>query len=205
MAAADGSTCVGSSPKTHAVSMHRVGRTRLPPASMEYLIASSRPASRGSPVNLRPSRYPSNWRRWPSHRSALWAASAMTHLAEDLALGAPEYAAHERRRLVAGEAFRELDRLADGDLGRDVLGVDHLREPEPEDGAVDGAHAVDGPPFGDLREERVERLSLNIDTAHERDGVWVQVPPVLAPAGHGLARRPARAAALGEGQGRPRA
>src|SRR5919107_3107284 len=202
MAAAEGSTCAGSSPKIHAVSMHRVGRTRLPPASIEYRIASSRPARRGSPVNLRPSRYPSNWRRWPSHRSALWAASAMRHLAQDPALGAPEYAAHERRRLVAGEAFRELDRLTDGDLGRDVLGVDHLEEPEPEDGAVYGAHAVDGPPFGDLREERVERLPLDVYTAHERDGVRVEVPPVLAPAGHGLTGGLARDVALIEGQER---
>jgi predicted secreted hydrolase len=35
MAAADGSTRAGSDPKTQATSMQSVGRTRLPPASME--------------------------------------------------------------------------------------------------------------------------------------------------------------------------
>src|SRR5215210_1075359 len=166
MAAAEGSTCAGSSPKIQAVSMHSVGLTRLPPASIEYLIASSSPTSRGSSVKLRPSRYPSKWRLWASHRSALRAPSTMPHLAEDPALGAPQNTADEGGRLVAGEALGELDGLADGDLGRDVLGVDHLEQPEPEDRPVDSAHAVHRPSLRHVGEERIERLLLDVHAPH---------------------------------------
>src|SRR3712207_3879952 len=121
MAAADGSTCAGSSPKTQAVSMHSVGLTRLPPASIEYLIASSSPTSRGSSVNLKPPRYPSKALRWDSHRKALRAPSTIRHLAEDPTLGAPQHAADERGRLVAGEALGAVDGLAAGHLGRHVF------------------------------------------------------------------------------------
>src|SRR5215212_6265724 len=52
MAAAEGNTRDGSAPKIQATSMHRVGLTRLPPASMEYLMAPSSPSSLVSSVNL---------------------------------------------------------------------------------------------------------------------------------------------------------
>src|SRR5919107_1250260 len=83
MAAAEGSTWEGSAPQIQATSMHNEGRTRLPPASMEYLMASSSPSSRASAVNLRPARYSSKARLCASH--LIWlcvtlASPAMSYL-----------------------------------------------------------------------------------------------------------------------------
>src|SRR5215218_8865048 len=111
MAAAEGSTWEGSAPKIQAVSIHSAGRTRLPPASIEYLMASSSPPSRASSVNLSPCRYSSKARLCPSHR--VWlrvplAPLAMLHPAVRAYLRPPQDPANERRRLVAREASCEL-------------------------------------------------------------------------------------------------
>src|SRR5918995_5876724 len=104
--------------------MHSVGRTRLPPASMEYRMASSRPLRRASSVKRKPLRYSSKVRLCCSQRSWLrvpLASLAMTHLAVDASLGAPQDAAHEGRGLLAREAPGELHGLVDGHLGGHVL------------------------------------------------------------------------------------
>src|SRR5215210_1724762 len=109
--------------------MHSAGRTRLPPASIEYLMASSSPPSRASSVNLSPCRYSSKARLCPSHR--IWlrvglALFAITHLAVRSYFRPTQDPAHERRRLVAGEAPCELHGLVDGDFRGDVFDVEHL-------------------------------------------------------------------------------
>src|SRR5215210_5664201 len=139
MAAADGSTRTGSAPKTQATSMHRVGRTRLPPASMEYRMASSRRLRRDSPVKRNSLRYSSKVRLCCSQRSWLrvpLASLAMTHLAVDASLCAPQDAAHEGGGLLARVPPGELHGLVDGDLGGHVLDEEHLVERQPQDRAV---------------------------------------------------------------------
>src|SRR5215212_1709237 len=176
MAAAEGSTWEGSAPKIQATSMHSVGRTRLPPASMEYLIASSNPPSRSSSVNLSPCRYSSKTRLCVSHRTwlcVMLAPSAMPHLTVNPQPGAPQYPAHERRSLLTGEPRGELDGLVDGDLGRDIVDVEHLVEREAQYGAVYGAHAMHRPSFGDLGEHGIEVFLLLLDPACEPDGVLI--------------------------------
>src|SRR5215212_3952914 len=154
-AAAEGRTWDGSAPKIQAVSIQRAGRTRFPPASMEYLMASSSLPSRASFVNLRPCRYSSKARLCPSHRT--WprvglAPPAMPHLALRPQLCAPQNAPNEGRRIVAGEALGELDGLVHGDFRGDVVHVEHLVEREAQDRTVHGAHAVYRPPYRDFGE-----------------------------------------------------
>src|SRR5918997_1765837 len=172
IAAAEGKTCEGSSPKTHAVSMHSVGRTRLPPASSEYLMASSSPSRRGSAVNRSPCRYSSKARRCPSQRAWLCvplASLAMPHLGP--ALRASQHPAHERGRLISGEALGELHRLVDGDIGRHIVHVEHLEERQAQDRTVHGAHAVYGPTDRDLGEQGVQLIPLPLDAEDEPNGV----------------------------------
>src|ERR687898_857563 len=182
MAAAEGSTRAGSAPKIQATSMHRVGRTRLPPASREYLIAPSSPSSLASSVNFSPCRYSSKARLCPSHRTWLTPASrAMPHPVVHPQPGAPQYPPHESRCVLAGETRGELDGFAYGDFGRNVLHVEHLVEGEAQDSAVDRAHAVHRPPDGDLGEHGVEPFLLPLNPAREPEGVRLEVPPVLPP------------------------
>src|SRR3712207_2373725 len=128
IAAAEGSTREGSDPKTQATSMHRVGRTRLPPASIEYRMASSRPSRRRSSVKRSPLRYSSKARRCASQRDALrvglapWLALlSMPNLPVRPTLRAAQNATHERRRLFTRETLRQLHGLVDGHLRRHVL------------------------------------------------------------------------------------
>src|SRR5918995_1698569 len=172
--------------------MQRVGRTRLPPASMEYLMASSSPLSRDSRVNLRPRKYSSKTRLCVSHLSWLLiplAPLAMPHLAARPKPRAPQHPPHERRRLFAGEPRGELDGLVYRHVGRDVIHVEHLVEGEAQNGAVHRAHAVHGPPDGDLREHGIELLLLLLDAAREPESVLFQFAPVLPPAGYGGVER----------------
>src|SRR5215211_1692682 len=192
MAAAEGSTREGSAPKIQAVSMHSAGRTRFPPASMEYFMASSSPRSLGSSVNLRLCRYSSKARLCPSH--LIWprvplAPLAMPHPAVRLDFGAPQNSSHESRRFVAGESPGELDGLVYRDLGGDVVHVEHLVERQAQDRTVHRAHAVHRPPYRDVREHRIELLLLLFYTAGEPDGILLEVPPVLLPALYGRAER----------------
>src|SRR5829696_2564122 len=187
MAAAEGSTLAGSAPKIQATSMHKVGRTLLPPASIEYLIASSSPPRGASPVNLRACKYSSKRRRCASHRSWLFVGLgpiAMPYLAVRPQPCAPQHPADEGRRLLAREPPGELDGLVYGHVGRYVLHVEHLVEREAQDRTVHRAHAVHGPPHGDLGEHGVEPFLLFFDAAREIDGVLLQMPPVLPPALH---------------------
>src|SRR5688572_25345249 len=123
IAAADGSTWEGTDPKIQATSIHRVGRTRLPPASIEYRMASSRPTRRRSSVKRSPLRYSSKARRCPSQRDALrvrlapWLALlSMPHLPVRPTLRAAQNAAHERGSLLTREPLGELHGLVDGHL-----------------------------------------------------------------------------------------
>src|ERR687894_85543 len=153
MAAAEGNTSSGCTSNTHATSMHSVGRTRLPPASMEYRMASSRTARRGSSVKRKPRRYSSKVRRCCSQRSWLrvpLASLAMTHLAVGLPLRTSQDPAHERRGLLAGEPLGELHSLVDGDVGGYVLNEEHLAERQPQNRAVHRAHPMYGPPDRNL-------------------------------------------------------
>src|SRR5829696_388079 len=205
MAAAEGSTWEGSAPKIQAVSMHRAGRTRLPPASREYLMASSSPPSRASLVNLRPWRYSSKARLCPSHLS--WprvplAPLAMLHPAVRLYFSPPQDSPHKRRRLLAGETPGELDGLVHRDLRGDVVHVEHLVEREAQDRTVHSAHAVHRPPYRDFGEQCVDLFLFLLDAAGELDRVLLEVPPVLAPALHGRAERMIVYVALVQGQER---
>src|SRR5918997_4433179 len=153
MAAGEGSTWEGSAPKIQAVSMHSVGRTRLPPASIEYLMASSSPLSRASSVNLSPCKYSSKARLCASHLTwlcVLLTPPAMTHLALRPQLCAPQNSSYEGRRFVTGEPFGELDGLVYRDFGGNVVDVEHLVECEAQDRTVHRAHAVHRPPYRDL-------------------------------------------------------
>src|SRR5215204_6306802 len=119
--------------------MHSAGRTRLPPASIEYLMASSSPPSRASSVNLSPCRYSSKARLCPSHR--VWlrvplAPLAMLHPAVRAYLRPPQDPANERRRLVAREASCELHGFVYCDVSGDVVHVEHLVEREAQDRTV---------------------------------------------------------------------
>src|SRR4028119_2265933 len=192
MAAADGSTCAGSSPKTQAVSMQSVGLTRFPPASMEYLIASSKLARRGSPVNRKPCRYPSKARRCDSQRSPLFNLLAMGYPAMGQPLRAAQHAPDKGGRLVAGEALRELDGLSHGHARGHVTDMEHLVEGEAQDRTLHRAHAVHRPPFRDLREQPVEGVPLRLHAAQQPHGVLLDVPPVLPPARHGRLQGPLR-------------
>src|SRR5215218_7820949 len=192
MAAADGNTREGSEPKIQATSMQRVGLTRLPPASMEYLMAPSSPSSLASSVNLSPCRYSSKCRLCASQRTPLPfkpASPAMPHLAVRPQAGAPQHAPHEGRRVLAGEPPGELDGLVDRHVRRHVFHVEHLVERKSQDGAVYGAHAVHRPPFGDLRERGVEPFLLLLHSAREPDGIWLELSPVLLPAPDGRVQR----------------
>src|SRR5215210_3822763 len=192
MAAAEGSTWAGSAPKIQATSMHNEGRTRLPPASMEYLMASSSPSRRASSVKLRPARYSSKARLCASH--LIWlcfplASPAMPYLALRPKFRAPQDPPYESRRLVPGEPFGELDRLIYSDVGGDVVDVEHLVEGEAQDRTVHRAHAVHGPPHGDFGEDRIEPILLLFHSAGEPDRVLLEVAPVLPPALHRRAQR----------------
>src|SRR5215211_5297127 len=150
MAAAEGSTREGSAPKIQAVSMHSAGRTRLPPASMEYLMASSSLPSRGSSVKLSPCRYSSTARLCPSHLTSPrvgLAPSGMLHLALCPQLCTPQDSPYESRRIIPGEAPGELDGLVHRDFGGDVVHVSHLVEREAQDRTVHRAHAVHRPAY----------------------------------------------------------
>src|ERR687889_903066 len=174
MAAAEGSTRAGSVPKIQATSMHRVGLTRLPPASMEYLMAPSSPSSLASSVNLSPCKYFSKSRLCASQRAWLPftpASPAMPHLPVLPQPGTPQYAAHESRCFVAGIPRGEFDGLVDGHVRRNVLHVEHLVEREAQDGAVNGAHAVHRPPLGDLREHGIQMFLLLLYPVRKHDGV----------------------------------
>src|SRR5918997_2861531 len=185
MAAAEGRTCEGSSPKTHAVSMQSVGRTRLPPASIEYLMASSSSSSRGSAVKRSPCRYSSKERRCCSQRTRLCVPLAsldIPYLTVRSALGATQDPAHERGRFIAGETLGELHRLVDSDVGGYVVHMEHLVERKAQDRTVHSAHPADGPTDRDLGEHRVEFLPLLFDPLGEPDGVLLQISPVSPPA-----------------------
>src|SRR5215218_950407 len=192
MAAAEGRTWEGSAPQIQATSMHNEGRTRLPPASMEYLMASSSPSSRASAVNLRPARYSSKARLCASH--LIWlcvplASPAMPYLTLRPKFRTPHDPPYESRRLVPGEPFGELDRLVYSDVGGDVLDVEHLVEGEAQDRTVHRAHAVHGPPHRDFGENRIEMFLLLLDSAGEPDRIRLEVAPVLPPALHRRAKR----------------
>src|SRR5215204_3555449 len=192
MAAAEGNTRDGSAPKIQATSMHRVGLTRLPPASMEYLMAPSSPSSLVSSVNLSPCRYSSKSRLCASQRTWLpftLASLAMLHLAVRPQSRTPQHSPHESRRVLAGEPPGELDGLVDRHVRRHVFHVEHLVERKSQDGAVYGAHAVHRPPFGDLRERGVEPFLLLLHSAREPDGIWLELSPVLLPAPDGRVQR----------------
>src|SRR5918997_2743880 len=192
MAAAEGNTMDGSVPKIQATSMHRVGLTCLPPASMEYLMAPSSPSSLASSVNLRPARYSSKARRCASHLRWLCVpltSPAMPYLALRPRFRAPQDPPYESRRLVPGEPFGELDRLVYGDVRRDVFDVEHLVEGEAQDRTVHRAHAVHGPPHRDCGEDRIELFLLLLHSAGEPYRVLLEVAPVLPPALHRRAQR----------------
>src|SRR5215204_414002 len=102
MADGEGSTWEGKTKKKQAVYMHSAGSTRFPPASIEYLMASSSPPSRASSVNRSPCRYSSKARLCPSHR--IWlrvglAPLAITYLAVRPYFRPTQDPAYERRRL----------------------------------------------------------------------------------------------------------
>jgi hypothetical protein len=59
------------------------------------------------------------------------------------------------RCLIAGEALSELDGFVNSYLGGHVLDVEHLEEREAQNRAVDGAHAVNRPSYGDVAEKLV--------------------------------------------------
>src|SRR5215210_383175 len=192
MAAAEGSTWAGSAPKIQATSMHNEGRTRLPLASMEYLMASSSPSRRASSVKLRPARYSSKARLCASHLTWLCVplvSPAMPHLALRPQFRAPQDSPYERRRLVPGETFGELYRLVYRDVGGDVVDVEHLVEGEAQDRTIHRAHAVHGPPHRDFGEERIEMLLLLLHSAGEPDRVLLEISPVLPPALHCRAQK----------------
>src|SRR5215212_3113777 len=192
MAAAEGSTWEGSAPKIQAVSMHKVGRTRLPPASREYFIATSSPPSRFSSVNLSPLKYSSKARLCSSHLT--WprvplVSPAMPHLAPRPRVCAPQNTPYEGRGIVAGEAPGELDGLIHCDFGWDVVHVEHLVEREAQDRTVHRTHAVHRPPYRDFGEHHVELFLLLLHTAGDPDRILLEIPPVLPPALHGRAER----------------
>src|SRR5215213_6283091 len=145
MAAAEGNTSDGWAPKIHATSMHRVGLTRLPPASMEYLMAPSSPSSLFSSGNLSPCRYFSKSRLCASQRTWLPftpASPTMPHLAVRPQPCTPQHSPPESRRVLAGEPPGELDGLIDRHVRRHVVHVEHLVERESQDGTVYGAHTM---------------------------------------------------------------
>src|SRR5918994_1749668 len=192
MAAAEGNTRDGSEPKIQATSMHRVGLRRLPPASMESLMAPSSPSSLVSSVNLSPCRYSSKSRLCASQRTWLPftpASPAMPHLAVGPQPRAPQHSPHESRRILAGEPPGKLDGLVDRHVRRHVFHVEHLIERDPQDGTVYGAHAVHRPSFGDLRKRGVEPYLLLLHPAREPDGIWLELSPVLLPAPDGRVQR----------------
>src|SRR3712207_1332717 len=189
IAAAEGSTREGSDPKTQATSMHRVGRTRLPPASIEYRMASSRPSRRRSSVKRSPLRYSSKVRRCASQRDALrvglaprLALLSMPNLPVRPALRAAQNATHERRRLFAREPLGQLHGLVDGHLRGHVLDKEHLVEREAQDRAVHSVHPVYRPTLRDLGEQRVQILPLLLDPARQPYGVLLEISPVRPPA-----------------------
>lgn len=109
--------------------MHSVGRTRLPPASIEYRIASTSPANRRSSEKPSPCKYASNARRWDSHRPA--EADPVAPLSTlDLPTlklrRAAQHAPDERGRLLARKPDGDLHGLAHGYLRRHVVHVEHL-------------------------------------------------------------------------------
>src|SRR5918993_125350 len=192
MAAAEGRTWEGSAPKIQATSIQNEGRTRLPRASNEYLMASSSPSSRASSVNLRPARYSSKTRLCVSH--LIWlrvplASSAMTYLTLRPQFSAPQDPSYEGRRLGPGETFGELDRLVYSDVGGDVIDVEHLVKGEAQDRTVYRAHAVHGPTNRDFRENRIEMFLLLLHSTGEPDCIRLEVAPVLPPALHRRAQR----------------
>src|SRR5215212_4738729 len=192
MAAAEGSTRDGSAPKIQATSMHRVGLTRLPPASMEYLMAPSSPSSLVSSVNLSPCRYSSKRRLCASQRTWLPftpASPTMPHLAVRPQPRTPQHSPHESRRVLAGEPPGKLDGLVDRHVRRYVFHVEHLVEREPQDGAVYGAHAVHRPPFGDLRKHGVQPFLLLFHPTCEPEGVGLELSPILPPTPDGGIQR----------------
>src|SRR5919112_6242854 len=192
MAAAEGSTWEGSAPQIQATSMHNEGRTRLPPESIEYLMASSSPSSRASSVNLRPARYSSKARLCVSH--LIWlcvplASPAMPHLTLRPQFRTAQDSPYECRRLLPGETFGELDRLVYSDVGGDVIDVEHLVKGEAQDRTVYRAHAVHGPTNRDCRENRIQMFLLLLHSTGEPDCIRLEVAPVLPPALHRRAQR----------------
>src|SRR5215217_3495324 len=146
------------------------------------MAASSLPR-RGSSVKRKPRRYSSKLRRCCSQRAALCIRLTLLSMAYPRpTFGAPQYPAHESRRLLAGEPLRELHGLVDGDIGWYVLHEEHLVERQPQNRAVDRAHPVYGPPDRDLGEQRVQLLLLPLDPPRQPDGILVEIPPVRPPA-----------------------
>ena len=105
-----------------------------------------------------------------------------------------EDAVDEPARLGGAVPLGQLERLVDGDLGRDLGAEEHLVGAQPEDVAVDGGHAVEPPVLGHLRDHLVD-LGLVLPDAGDQvlgeldELVVAQEPPVdeLADLGDGHA------------------